>query len=798
VWSALRDVPSVVLDRVNVGGSENAFHPIVAWRGTDGSGTTWTVDGIDVSDPAAPGFTLLFLNTSLLPEVTARLPFEASVRTPGLAVDIRTDSLLQRGGAVFLRGSAGVFEADNRSDTLVERGFAVNEMRHLGEAGGRFARTFADGRVQAGFGAAYSQLRQGTFTGHEDRQRLLTVVARGRAHLGTNHLSLTWLHTDKRHRDRDPSLSAAPESRWRQATPAHVLAFAVERPLTRSVSGRLTLGLVDAKLHLEPQGGTEASAFEDFRGVFRGSYLTLRSHRRRYQTDVGVAAHGRRGRTWLTFRGGASLRVTPVTMESSWPGNEALGLERSQVFFRAFELTGFAFATRDQRVRPSLTQAGLHAELGLTRGRLGASIGLRLDRTSGHARSVSVPGNPQFSDLLPPVSFPGTSARFSWLDLLPRLALHWTPDGADALRFYAAYGLFADALAADEATFDAPVRDVASYSFFWRDDDRDHVVDGSEVDRRNGPLGASGLDPNRPESPVGIHAIDARLRSPLTHEWTFGASLRSGRTRAEVRTYYRQYHRALWTPLRGLTIGDYAIEGAVRGQLFGDGYSVGFYAPINVSRLTPGFGRELTNRPGYYRDAWGSEINVSTERGPARLLLWAALCDGFEYFSEDEGIQDPTPTESEPLRSGGRLAVRGGGLGRSDVFVNTRWSGGAILTTRLPGQLAGTLLAQAREGFPVPYFQVASTSDPAAGAKNVLVSSQLDRYRLPALFELHARLERAVVLPSGRLTLGADVFNLLNSATLLQRSRDVELPAFSRPREILRPRILRLGVEYSF
>jgi hypothetical protein len=43
-----------------------------------------------------------------------------------------------------------------------------------------------------------------------------------------------------------------------------------------------------------------------------------------------------------------------------------------------------------------------------------------------------------------------------------------------------------------------------------------------------------------------------------------------------------------------------------------------------------------------------------------------------------------------------------------------------------------------------------------------------------------------------------DVFNLLNAGTTLQVTRDVELPAFDRPREIVRPRIARLGLEWWF
>ena len=63
---------------------------------------------------------------------------------------------------------------------------------------------------------------------------------------------------------------------------------------------------------------------------------------------------------------------------------------------------------------------------------------------------------------------------------------------------------------------------------------------------------------------------------------------------------------------------------------------------------------------------------------------------------------------------------------------------------------------------------------------------------------LDARLSRAFAVGRGTLTAAVDAFNLLDRATELQVARDVELPAFDRPRELMRPRIVRLGLAYAF
>ena len=178
---------------------------------------------------------------------------------------------------------------------------------------------------------------------------------------------------------------------------------------------------------------------------------------------------------------------------------------------------------------------------------------------------------------------------------------------------------------------------------------------------------------------------------------------------------------------------------------------------------------------------------------------WAAWTDWRERFLDRQtAVQDPTPTDTEPLVDGGLPVVRPGGLGRGDLFVGARLVAGATVRARLPLGLRASALVHMREGFPVPYFQVASTGDPTAASKDVLVTGTLDRYRLPGLVLLDLRLERSFALGRGQLTAGLDVFNATNAATPLQVARDVELPGFDRPRELVRPRLVRLGLGFSF
>ena len=53
-----------------------------------------------------------------------------------------------------------------------------------------------------------------------------------------------------------------------------------------------------------------------------------------------------------------------------------LAFERQSVFFRTFQLSGFALPTREQDARSSTNESGLYVQDSVRVGRLGATLGL--------------------------------------------------------------------------------------------------------------------------------------------------------------------------------------------------------------------------------------------------------------------------------------------------------------------------------------------------------------------------------------------------------------------------------------
>jgi hypothetical protein len=423
-WSVVRDVPGVVLDRVDVGGSDSAQQSLVISRGDPGPGAVWRLDGVDVTDPAALGSTSIYPDLDSLSLVEVRTSaLDVRVRTPGAQISLFTRDLGPRwSGRLHARATGP--QSDNVPAELAGHSLVRNDTDRATGMGGEVGGPIGGERFWLWGAWARTALRQQAFTGHEDRLRTTDLSLRGRARVGAGTLSVLGLRAEKIDEDRDVTLSASPESRWRQSGPARLLAAEDRRPLG-PISLLTRVSYLDAGFRLEPHGGTSESAFEDFRGVFERSYQRFETRRPRLEAGMEAAA-ARRGLGFAhVLVGGGGYRRSVVTTEARWPGNQVLAFERQSVFFRAFGLTGFALPTRAQSARSLQEGWEGYAQEEARRGRLAVTVGLRLDRLTGRNLASSVEANPAFPELLPAARYDGGPTEIRWLSLLPGMAGWW-------------------------------------------------------------------------------------------------------------------------------------------------------------------------------------------------------------------------------------------------------------------------------------------------------------------------------------------------------------------------------------
>ncbi|HEV7498947.1 MAG TPA: hypothetical protein VGQ33_03040, partial [Vicinamibacteria bacterium] len=519
-WSLARDVPGVVLDRVDVGGSDTGQQSLLVSGGDPGTGATWSIDGVDVTDPAAVGSTSIYPDMDSLSTVEVRTSaLDVRVRTPGAQVSLFTrDTAPRWAGRAHARGTG--LQSDNIPSALAGKSLVRNQTQRVTGFGGELGGPLAGDRGTLWAAWGRNAIRQETFTGHDDTTSTTDFTARARARVGAGTISLLGLRAEKVDDDRDVSLSASPESRWRQSGPAHLLAVEDRRDVG-ALSLLTHVSYLDAGFRLEPHGGTTQSAYEDFRGVFQRSYQRFETDRPRFEAGTEASAHGRALGFDHVLLGGGVHQRSVVSTDASWPGNQVLAYERQSVFFRAFGLTGFALPTRGQSARSLQQDWAGYAQDEARRGRFGVTLGLRLERAAGRNLSSSVEANPAFPDLLPAARYAGGPTEIRWLDLLPRAGVSWDLDREGRTVARLSYAVFADPLGSADITSDNPLADGASLSYYWIDRNGDHTVERGELDPVRGLLGASGVDPSAPGTVSSPQAIAPGLRAPRTSDLSF-------------------------------------------------------------------------------------------------------------------------------------------------------------------------------------------------------------------------------------------------------------------------------------
>ena len=102
----------------------------------------------------------------------------------------------------------------------------------------------------------------------------------------------------------------------------------------------------------------------------------------------------------------------------------------------------------------------------------------------------------------------------------------------------------------------------------------------------------------------------------------------------------------------------------------------------------------------------------------------------------------------------------------------------------------------ARQGYVRPLIIQASV--PGDGTLRALATTTLDEVRYPNLWDLDLRLAKTVKITRVKFLLSADLFNVLNSSTVLAQNRNLAAGAFGTINEIISPRIARLGVKFQF
>ena len=91
-----------------------------------------------------------------------------------------------------------------------------------------------------------------------------------------------------------------------------------------------------------------------------------------------------------------------------------------------------------------------------------------------------------------------------------------------------------------------------------------------------------------------------------------------------------------------------------------------------------------------------------------------------------------------------------------------------------------------------------SRSSVSGTSKVASAICRIHAVRLPGVTSLDLRLGKEFRIQRARLNVDLDLFNALNSATVLGRQYNQRLTTYNNVLEIMNPRILRLGLRVGF
>ena len=830
-WALLRTVPGVLMDRVNIAGNETGQQSNFNSKGTSRNDSVWTLDGVVVTDMSAVGASPTYFDFDAFDEIQISTSGQ-DLRQPTGGAGL--NFVVKRGTNQYRGTAKGYFTNDRLESTNVPDGLRVTgpsgQPPVTGETADHNKQISEYGfdvggpilRDRAWFWASWTKqdIRLVRSAGNlVDRTDLITTNVKGNWQATSRDMvSVLWFLGAKEKQGRGTGLAQveAPSATWNQGNyypenrPHGLLKFENNHVFSSSLFVTSKYAYYGTGFSLEPAGGLDDQASVSSRlGQTFGTTRAARFLRPQHIVNVD-------GNYFLTGLGGShdvkfglGWRRHDASSQELWPGNMVVAYDNSATDQRA-RILREAFGTN----RTEYTS--LYVGDTWSMDRLTLNLGLRYDRQGGKALPSQTRSNQAFPEAVPGIEFDGYDVPFTWNDVLPRLGATYALDRERKTVLRANFSRYASQLDATTVGWSNPTTaGGAGYvEYPWVDFNGDRFVQPGEVQFSAGLLAfGNGFNPTSPTAVSSANSIDPGLVSPKTTSVVVGLERELARNLAVSVNY--TWNRvtdlvgqtnntdsvnAQFARWRGLTSADYLPGPVLTGTLpDGSTYSVPTFVPDPAKVAEGGNGRLLTNYPGFRTTYNGLEVSV-VKRMADRWMMRA----GFAYNSPTNhydgmpvgGIGNPTPRDVDPLVDGGQSAPRSAGSGSGDVFVNGRWQLNLNGVYQLPYEIEVAANVFGRQGNPYPIFRQVSLG--RDGSQRVLVSPDVDTFRFDDLWNVDLRVSKRLAVHRYSVQLVADLFNVLNGNTVLNRQRNLDSANFDRITSNLSPRILRFGMRVGF
>ena len=813
-WVVMQSVPSIYVDRVNVGGSESGQQSSYIGKGSYGTDNTWNIDGIPVTDMGATGSTPTYYDFDMFQEMAVTTGgADAQNPTPGVQLNL----VLKKGTNIF-HGDGNIYfeneglQGNNMDPTLAQRiGGSTADCKNSNftqHCGNRTDKYLDDGidlggpvlkdKIWVWGRIGRTDVRILTLTGVPDETILNNYAFKGDAQATeSTRLNFTFFEGNKTKNGRGASAFHPAETTWNQTGPTRLYKGEGNIVVGQNLFVAARASYISGGFHLAPVGGLDTPVYIDDSGVWHGSYEDYFTNRPQYY--AGGDASYFAGKQEVKF--GFAWRKTPVDSNSEWPGtNRIVTIWNGYPDMQAQVTRDLPSSTVGRYVNGYVTDT-------ISLSRLTVQGGIRFDHATSSLNQTNVPGVAGFTNLLPSLTATAVDNAYDFNTVTPRVGVTYALDDARKTIARVSYAMFAAQLPANAATFISPIQ--YSYALYNAVDlNGNKVADPGEITTLAGTLG---INTTNPASLTTANKI-GDISSPRTNEFMVGVDREVMSNFGVSATFtYRRMTNLLWNPPLGATPASYAQNGTFTGTFANVGtVAVPFYG-IGAA-VDPTAGYIAQNRPDYHQRYMGIEFTATKRMSNHWMGRFGFASSSWnEYFDGPNAILDKTPTPSTsgefakftaagPLINGGPVVISSAGSGKSQIYsVAPKYQLSANGMYQAPWGIDVGASLLFRQGYAEPFNRTrVATGDPLVPSKTVLIAPSADASRLPNVTSLDARLEKMFKFSRTNLAVDLDVFNILNEGTTLGLQYDARVATYNQIAEIMQPRIARLGVRFTF
>lgn len=837
-FGILATVPGIQVEGVNVAGAESIGQPMLTSKGSHGA--TFQVDGINMTDMGGAEFASVYFDFDSFQEM--------QVVTGGSDPSIRGSNahlnmITKRGTNVF-HGSARLFAVDDRfgSDNLpaeaVEEGLdSGNRIVGIRDWGGEVGGPVWKDHVWmwGSYGRNQINLLTAGVGGRNDsRIEDFNAKLSGQT-FPSNSVEIWYLRSNKLNFGRQAGPTHPPPTTWDQTLPQNTWKLEDAQVFSANLFASVQYGGANGDFTLTPKGGLSKQSFVDEEGVWSNTYGFYTSPSTQRQVKADSSYFFNTGRLGHELKFGFTYLKAFIGTTIVWPGDGSGGLAAQTwgSYFNFVDAEGdpisSAAITRSSSIGTEAKYWGAYVGDTITMDRLTANLGVRWDEQYGINRPSVASGNPTFPEILPTLVYPGRPRDFTWKDWQPRFGVTYAVGSRRNTVLKASYARYAEVLGVFDVSI--PNNTTAAYAYYaWNDANHDKLVQPGEVDTSaDGFQGGRGYNPQAPGNALlPLNLLDPDLHSPKTDEiiigiehellpaFTVGINYAHRKFTGEVygplstfdpntgyhfsRSDYEQYATLTGTTPDGVAYSEpvYRIKESVL-----DGLGLCTHDEESGLICQAPAGSFFANRRDFHTTYDGVEL-VLTKRLTNRWMARGSFVynDNRQHVDGPRACVDPTNLlgifgrgNAQTCRDGDLVAVRGN---KESVFLNSKWQVNLLGQYQLPMGFAVAANIFWRQGYPINWYRQAPESG-TDGLSRAVIVVPAGSSRYENVFELDMRLEKAIKIAStATATLSADLFNVTNENTVLQRQNRLEVGNTNEIREIQSPRIWRFGARIAF